>query len=124
MAVSPMDTNSERVTTALRLKPEKKTALPSRRVSTQPSSLAPTVPSKKSAPERPTAQSPPLGVPCGPMKLGPESAKVMPAKPTSTTGAACVPVALMSTDMTGTSTVVAAGAEPLNHTKSVLVAGA
>lgn len=85
---------------------------------------APTVPSKKSAPERPTAQSPPEGVPCGPMKLGDESANVMPEKPTSTTGAACVPVALMSTLSTGTSTVVAAGAVPLNHTKSVVVLGA
>jgi hypothetical protein len=56
-----MLTNSLSATLALRAKPLKKTALPSRRVSRQPLTVAPTVPSKKSAAERPTAQSPPDG---------------------------------------------------------------
>mmetsp|Transcript_47331 Transcript_47331/g.157746 ORF Transcript_47331/g.157746 Transcript_47331/m.157746 type:complete len:216 (-) Transcript_47331:151-798(-) len=90
-ALAPTQEASFAVMVALRLYPERKTPLPSRRVKWHCATVAPSVPSRKMAPFRCSAQSPPLGIPCGSRSVRRVSCRVRPRTVRPMAGRAFVP---------------------------------
>ena len=125
-AVSPVHANSLRATVALRWYPSSPTPLPSHRVKRLSATARRSVPAAEIAAERCSAQSPPLGMPCGSRYLslrfsdsenrgrgaraaadvtyvGAASRSTRPRIVRSRTGAAGVPETLKSTLVSGAS---------------------